>query len=114
MLTAVTAMLGLMPIVLGVSLDVTNFAIQEGGSSVELWGPMANAVVAGLLVATILTLLVVPVLFSGFDGLRVRYATRAARKELKRSERETRRARKAEERAEAKAPPPKAEPEPAA
>ena len=69
MLTAITTLLSLMPIVLGYSLDVKNFAIIEGGNSVEMWGPMANAVVAGLAVATALTLVVVPVMYSGIDSL---------------------------------------------
>ena len=68
-LTAITTMLGLTPIVLGISLDFVNREIALGGTSVEMWGPMANAVVFGLLVATILTLIVVPVLYSLLDDI---------------------------------------------
>ncbi len=68
-LTAVTTMLGLTPIVLGVSLDFVNTQIVFGGTSVEMWGPMANAVVFGLLAATILTLVVVPVMYSLLDEI---------------------------------------------
>ena len=66
-LTAVTTILGLTPIVLGISLDFVNWRIVFGGTSVEMWGPMANAVVFGLLAATVLTLLVVPVMYSLLD-----------------------------------------------
>ena len=68
-LTAVTTMLGLMPIVAGISLDFVNGQVVFGGQSVEMWGPMANAVVFGLLVATILTLIVVPVMYSLLDEI---------------------------------------------
>ena len=68
MLTAITTVLSLMPIVLGFSLDFRNTQIVRGGSSVEMWGPMANAVVAGLIVATAFTLIVVPVMYSGIDS----------------------------------------------
>ena len=60
LLTAITTALSLLPTVLGVSLDAKRFRLVTGGTSVEFWGPMANAVVGGLVVATILTLVVVP------------------------------------------------------
>ncbi|MGM0555856.1 MAG: efflux RND transporter permease subunit [Myxococcota bacterium] len=68
-LTAVTTIGGLLPIVLGVSIDFVNLDIIVGGNSVEMWGPMARAVTSGLLIATFLTLIVVPVLYSLFDDL---------------------------------------------
>lgn len=69
MLTAATTILGLAPLVLGVALDFVNTQVVVGGRSVEMWGPMARAVSSGLLVATVLTLIVVPVLFAIFDDL---------------------------------------------
>ncbi len=69
MLTAITTVLGLVPIVVGVSIDFVNTKIAVGGQSVEMWGPMANAVTAGLMVATVLTLVVVPVLYSLLDDV---------------------------------------------
>jgi multidrug efflux pump subunit AcrB/outer membrane protein TolC len=69
MLTAATTALGLVPIVIGVSLDFVNTRIVVGGNSVEMWGPMSRVVVVGLLVATVLTLVVVPVLYSLFDDI---------------------------------------------
>jgi CzcA family heavy metal efflux pump len=67
LLTAGTTALSLMPTVLGYSLDFKNMEIASGGTSVEMWGPMANAVVAGLIVSTILTLVVIPSLYNGID-----------------------------------------------
>ncbi len=69
MLTAVTTILGLVPLVVGVSIDFVNWSIVVGGRSVEMWGPMAQVVSFGLLVATVLTLVVVPVLYSILDAL---------------------------------------------
>ena len=63
MLTAITTALSLLPTVLGYSLDAQNLRVAQGGSSVEMWGPMANAVVTGLLVATFLTLVAVPAMY---------------------------------------------------
>ncbi len=64
MLTAVTTILGLLPMAVGVSFDFRNFAWEIGGESAQWWGPMAVAVIFGLGVATLLTLVVVPVLYS--------------------------------------------------
>jgi len=72
LLTAATTILGLAPLVFGVALDFVNTQIVVGGRSVEMWGPMARAVSAGLLIATVLTLIVVPVLFALFDDISTR------------------------------------------
>ncbi|WP_305041856.1 efflux RND transporter permease subunit [Geoalkalibacter sp.] len=81
LLTAVTTILGLLPMALGFSFDFRSWAFEIGGESAEWWGPMAVAVIYGLAVATLLTLVVVPVLYSLsqtatpqalFEGLRRR------------------------------------------
>ncbi len=64
MLTAITTILGLAPMALGISFDFKSFSLQVGGEMAQWWGPMAVAVIFGLAVATLLTLLVVPVLYS--------------------------------------------------
>lgn len=64
LLTAVTTMLGLLPMATGVSYDFLNLRWDIGGESTQWWGPMAVAVLFGLLVATFLTLVLVPVLIS--------------------------------------------------
>jgi len=64
MLTAITTILGLLPMAVGVSFDFRKMAWDVGGESSQWWGPMAVAVIFGLAFATLLTLLVVPVLCS--------------------------------------------------
>ncbi len=73
LLTAATTILGLLPMALGVSFDFHTFAWEIGGESSEWWGPMAVAVIFGLAFATMLTLIVVPVLYSLADSLRNRF-----------------------------------------
>lgn len=64
MLTAVTTVLGLVPMAQGISFDFFKWKWVMGGESSEWWGPMAVAVMFGLSFATLLTLIVVPVLYS--------------------------------------------------
>ena len=63
MLTAVTTILGLLPMAVGISFDFRSLSWEIGGESAEWWGPMAVAVIFGLTFATLLTLVVVPVLY---------------------------------------------------
>jgi multidrug efflux pump subunit AcrB len=64
MLTAITTILGLLPMATGISFDFRKLAWDIGGESSQWWGPMAVAVIFGLGLATLLTLVVVPVLCS--------------------------------------------------
>ncbi len=64
LLTATTTILGLLPMAIGISFDFKTFTWIIGGESADWWGPMAVAVIFGLAFATILTLVVVPVLYS--------------------------------------------------
>ncbi|MDX1775295.1 MAG: efflux RND transporter permease subunit [Desulfobulbales bacterium] len=63
LLTAVTTILGLLPMVTGVSFDFHNLAISWVSESSQWWRSMAIVVIFGLMVATFLTLVVVPVLY---------------------------------------------------
>lgn len=69
-LTAITTVLGLIPLAIGLNIDFfslfTNFdpKIYMGGDNVVFWGPLAWTVIFGLIVATFLTLIIVPVLFN--------------------------------------------------
>jgi len=74
MLTAVTTILGLLPMATGISFDFRNFAWDIGNESSQWWGPMAVAVIFGLAVATLLTLVVVPVLCSIQNSIQERFS----------------------------------------
>ncbi len=71
-LTAVTTILGLTPMALGLSIDFSNMTLQIGGESAQWWGPMAVAVIFGLAFATLLTLVIVPVLYSLNESIPIR------------------------------------------
>lgn len=76
-LTAMTTALGLVPLAIGFNFDFivlvgepleffSNIGsyVYMGGEQAAWWGPMAIAVIVGLLFATLLTLILVPVLYS--------------------------------------------------
>jgi multidrug efflux pump len=60
LLTTVTTILGLMPMVLGMNFDLISRHIEIGGPSTQWWTQLATAVAGGLAFATLLTLLVTP------------------------------------------------------
>jgi multidrug efflux pump subunit AcrB len=72
MLTAITTILGLLPMATGVSFDFRKLAWDIGGESSQWWGAMAVAVIFGLGFATLLTLIVVPVLCSLAHSMKTR------------------------------------------
>jgi multidrug efflux pump subunit AcrB len=65
LLTATTAVLGLIPMAVGWTVEFHEFPprLTAGAESSSMWAPMAVAVIFGLSLATILTLVVVPVLY---------------------------------------------------
>ena len=60
MLTTITTVVGLLPLANGMSIDLINRTYTIGGMVSSWWQPLASAIVNGLLVATILTLLLTP------------------------------------------------------
>lgn len=70
LLTAATTILGLIPMATGVSLEIHRipWAITTGSETTEWWAPMAVAIIFGLAVATMLTLVLVPVMYSLIDS----------------------------------------------
>ena len=69
LLTAVTTVLGLVPMALGVSFDFHDMTWATRSSSSQFWKGMAVAVIFGLTFATVLTLVVVPTLYVMFNRL---------------------------------------------
>jgi multidrug efflux pump len=60
MLTTVTTIVGLLPLANGYSVDIINRSLEAGGMVSSWWQPLASAIVNGLLLSTILTLLLTP------------------------------------------------------
>jgi multidrug efflux pump len=60
MLTTVTTILGLMPMVLGINIDFVNRSVNIGAPSTQWWTQLSTAIVFGLAFATVLTLVVTP------------------------------------------------------
>jgi multidrug efflux pump subunit AcrB len=63
-LTAVTTILGLLPMVTGIAYNFRNMELSTASESSQWWSSMASAVIFGLALATVLTLVVVPTLYS--------------------------------------------------
>jgi multidrug efflux pump len=74
LLTTITTILGLMPMVLGVNIDVMGGSIAVGGPSTHWWTQLATAVAGGLAFATVLTLVLTPSLL--VLGERVKFGRR--------------------------------------
>ncbi|HUV39169.1 MAG TPA: efflux RND transporter permease subunit, partial [Planctomycetota bacterium] len=66
LLTAMTTMLGLLPMAIGVSFNIHDATWDINSESSQWWRNMAISVMSGLGVATLLTLLVEPALYSLF------------------------------------------------
>ena len=81
-LTAITTVLGLLPLALGINIDFTTLLteydpnIYIGGDNNMFWKPMSWTIIFGLTFATFLTLLVVPAMYW--------YLTRIEHKYIKR------------------------------
>ncbi len=93
LLTAITTVLGLIPLAVGLNIDFFSLFIDYdpkvfiGGDNVIFWGPLAWTVIFGLVFATFLTLVVVPVMFYLVNRAKVKTADK--RKERKQRKLET-------------------------
>ena len=71
-LTAVTTILGLLPMVTGISYDFHVMALSLSSESSQYWRTMAIVVIFGLMIATILTLVVVPTLYALIENSKLK------------------------------------------
>jgi Cu/Ag efflux pump CusA len=78
MLTAITAMIGLLPMATGVGIDFLHLGFVTRSETTQFWAPMAWAIFWGLLFNTILVLIVTPTFYYVWENRRV---GKAARKE---------------------------------
>ena len=67
-MTMMTTCLGLLPLSLGI------------GSGVELQAPMGITVIGGLICSTVITLIIVPVIYTLFDDQSLKWIERRAEK----------------------------------
>ncbi len=74
-LTAVTTILGLLPMVTGISYDFHIMAMSTASESTQWWRSMAIVVIFGLMIATILTLIVVPILYALIENSKLKLST---------------------------------------
>jgi multidrug efflux pump subunit AcrB len=78
-LTAITTVLGLIPLAIGLNIDFFSLfsefdpKIYMGGDNVIFWGPLAWTVIFGLLFATFLTLIIVPILLYLVHRVKLRW-----------------------------------------
>jgi multidrug efflux pump len=88
-LTAVTAMLGVLAIAFGINIDFVERSVMIGAPSTQWWIHLSTAIVFGLGFATILTLVVTPatlMLFAQISAWRMRrIKTRAVKRRRKNS-----------------------------
>ncbi|HZO48007.1 MAG TPA: efflux RND transporter permease subunit [Xanthobacteraceae bacterium] len=81
-LTAVTAILGVLPIAFGVNIEFMTREITVGAPATQWWINLSTAIVFGLGFATILTLVVTPAMLMAIENMRewrIRWVARLSR-----------------------------------
>ncbi len=79
LLTTVTTIVGLMPMVFGVNINLVDRSVSIGAPSSQWWSQLASAVAGGLAFATILTLVLTPSLLMIQANVRSKIADRRKR-----------------------------------
>ncbi|MFH2114693.1 MAG: efflux RND transporter permease subunit, partial [Spirochaetota bacterium] len=76
LLTAITTILGMVPMAIGVSFDVHSFGIVVGSEQSVFWEAFAWAMIFGLAFSTVMTRIVVPALLAAKMSVKERFAAR--------------------------------------
>ncbi|MFC4726941.1 efflux RND transporter permease subunit [Coralloluteibacterium thermophilus] len=79
MLTAITTIVGLLPMVLGMTIDFFGRDLYFGAPSGQFWVQLSTAIAGGLAFATLVTALLTPALLAWDGERRLRRAARRAR-----------------------------------
>ena len=82
MLTTVTTVVGLLPLANGYSVDIVNRTFEAGGMVSTWWQPLASAIVNGLLLSTVLTLLLTPAMLLLPEIISKRFGVRVGSNEF--------------------------------
>jgi multidrug efflux pump len=86
-LTAVTAVLGVLAVAFGINIDFLHRAVDVGAPSTQWWINLSTAIVFGLGFATILTLIVTPAMLMTIANIAAWRAGRRARRAMRREAR---------------------------
>jgi multidrug efflux pump len=83
LLTTVTTILGLLPMVFALNIDLVNRDISVGAPSTQYWTQLSSSVAGGLAFATILTLFLTPSLLMIQARVAARLAARRTAREAR-------------------------------
>ena len=78
MLTSVTTILGLLPMALGVNVNLLEPSLGFGAPSTQWWTQLSSAIAGGLAIATLLTLLLTPCMLIMGDKIREKHKIKPA------------------------------------
>ena len=85
LLTTVTTVLGLMPMALGLNIDLVHRTVEFGAPATQWWRQLAIAIVSGLTFATLLTLLITPAALMLREDTRMKLILRRMRRAARNS-----------------------------
>jgi multidrug efflux pump len=80
LLTSITTVLGLVPMVFAISINIIGQDVSIGAPSTQWWTQLSSSIAGGLTFATILTLLLTPCLLMLGDNVAVWFRDRASRR----------------------------------
>lgn len=83
LLTAITAMIGLLPMATGVGFNFIDLEVVTKSDSAQMWAPMAWAIFWGLLFNTILVLLVTPTFYYLWERFKEKRQEKKAKRKAK-------------------------------